>query len=377
MFSSVKNYFISFAIALASFGFVAFLAIAIIVNSIGGAFIVDPFGEAEETTVPNSGNVDLPQLNTSLEGNSLYILVVISDYRPSFYGDYDYDFIKKYVGVSGAVKFPEDATPSEDSVVGLPMPPQEGTIDPSFNGAPNIIGGLKENTYRTVHNDITLLIRMDKENKQFTFTPFPANAVVNYGNERLLLRDVYYRSGIDGVVNTVHSITGIRPDKYVLIHSEYVDDLIDEIGGLDATLAVNMKHESLMDGISFDHKAGQVNLDGESVKQMLLYDGYSQDQDMTIEEFGMTMIRAFISKLTQPGGYATAGEMFSKVQKYFITDMTLEDITENKDLWYAYSAFGKLQVDIVGNEILENGESVFKINEDLTIEKFIPYRKIY
>ena len=87
---------------------------------------------------------------------------------------------------------------------------------------------------------LLFLIRMDKEKKQFTFTPFPSNAVVNYGNEKLLLRDVYYKSGIEGVVNTVHSITGIRPDRYLLIHSEYVDDLIDELEGLDTTLPINM-----------------------------------------------------------------------------------------------------------------------------------------
>lgn len=376
MFSTVKNFLISFAIAFASFGVVAFLVVAIVVNSIGGAFIVDPFGSAE--TEPEDDEVTLPPaLNTKIEGNSLYILVVITDYRPSFYGDYDYSYLKNSIGVAGATPFPNDVSPSPDNVSGLPLPPEEGSEDTSFDGSPNIIGGLEENTYRTVHNDVTLLVRMDKENKQFTFTSFPSNTLVNYGNERLLMRDVFYRSGIEGVVNSVHSITGIRPDRYVLLHSEYVDDLVDEIEGIDTNLSVNMAQTSLKDGIDFSFNAGQQTLDGESVKQMLLYNGYTEDQNMNIEHFGMNMVRAFLSKLTQPGGYSTAGASFVKVQKYFITDMTVNDVVDNKDLWYGYSAFGKRQIDIIGNEVTENGELIFKVSEDATINAFLPYRKQY
>ena len=376
LFSTVKNFFISFAIAFASFGVVAFLVIAIVVNSIGGAFLVDPFGEADvtpETTPPSQ----TPGLNASIEGNSLFILVVITDYRPSFYGDYDYSYLKNTIGVSGATSFPSDAAPSEDSVTGLPEKPEAGSVDYGHDGSPNIIGGLEENTYRTVHNDVTLLLRMDKENKQFTFTSFPSNMIVNYGNERLWFRDIYYLSGIDGVMNTVHSITGIRPDRYVLLHSEYVDDLVDEIGGLETNLTTDMSHTSLSDGISFDYPAGQVTLDGDTVKQMLLYDGYSAEQNMNVEHFGMNMVRSFLAKLTQPGGYAMAGASFAKIQKYFITDMTINDIVKNKDVWYGYSAFGKRQVDLVGKELSENGELVFKVNEDETLKAFIPYRKKY
>ena len=110
---------------------------------------------------------------------------------------------------------------------------------------------------------------------------------------------------------------------------------------------------------------------------MLLYNGYTEDQKMSIEHFGMNMVRAFMAKVTQPGGYANAGAIFSQIRKYFVTDITLEDIVDNKDLWYAYSAFGKLQIDIVGSEAEEEGLLVFKINDSLTIERFVPYRKSY
>lgn len=378
MFSSVKNFLISFAIALASFGVVAFLVVAVVVNSIGGAFMVNPFGDS----VTNDGNETVdplpPAFNTSIEGESLYILAVITDYRPSFYGNYDYNYLKTTIGVSGgASSLPTDVSPSVSGTLDIPEAPEKGSIDISYDGTPNIIGGLEENRYRTIHNDITLLIRMDKENKQFTFTSFPANSLVNYGNERLLLRDVYYKSGIEGVVNTVHSITGIRPDRYVLLHSEYADDLVEAIGGIETTLSVNMSCADVKNGMNFEFMAGQTNLDGESVKQMLLYNGYTEEQDMTLERFGMNIIRSFLAKLTQPGGYSTAGATYSQIKRFFITDLTVNDIVDNKGLWYGYSAFGKQQIDIVGNNVTENGERVFKVDEEKTLEAFMPYKKSY
>lgn len=377
LFSSVKNFLISFLIALASFGVVAFLVVAIVVNSIGGAFMIDPFGKGETSDIETE-DPEVPGINTEAEGNSLYILAVVTDYRPSFYGDYDYSHIKSTIGVAGGgLSFPSDLKPSSDKITSLPEKPADGTLDISPDGTPNIIGGLEENTYRTIHNDITLLIRMDKENKQFTFTPFPSNTVITYENERVLLRDVFYKSGIDGVVNAVHVITGIRPDRYVLVHSEYVDELIDAIGGLDMSIAENMSCNDPENGLKFDLLSGQSTLSGDIVQQMLRYDGYSSESSMNIEHFGMNVIRAFISKLTQPGGYSTAGANFTLVKNYLITDMTLEDITQNRDLWYGYSAFGKLQIDVIGKEVEEDGEVIFKLDDNATMQAFIPYRKAY
>lgn len=377
MFSSVKNFMISFLIALASFGVVAFLVVAIVVNSIGGAFMIDPFGKGDtsdaETEAP-----EVPGISTVAEGNSLYILAVVTDYIPSFYGDYDYSHIKNTIGITGgSASFPADLRPSTDKVTDIPEKPKDGTIDVSPDGTPNIIGGLEENTYRTIHNDITLLIRMDKEKKQFTFTPFPVNTAVTYENERVLLRDVFYKSGIDGVVNAVHVITGIRPDRYVLVHSEYVDELIDEIGGLDMSISEDVSCNDPKNGFKFSLLSGQNTLSGDVVQQMLRYDGYSSTSTLSVEHFGMNVIRAFLSKLTQPGGYSTAGANFSLIKNYFITDMTLEDITQNRDLWYGYSAFGKLQIDVIGKEVEENGETVFKLDDNATMQAFIPYRKVY
>ncbi len=378
LFSSVKNFLISFAITLCAFGVVAFLAIAIIINSIGGAFFVDPFGDGNPGNDTEEGPGEyVPGLDTHIEGNSLYILVTVTDYRPSFYGDYDYEYIKHNIGVVGSGGIPDDVRPSVDAVLDLQTPPENGSIDYTWNGTPNIIGGIRENNERIIHNDVTVLVRMDKERRQFTFTYFPSNAVVDYGGERLLFREIYYYHGIDGLINTVHSITGIRPDRHMLLHSEYVDDVIDEINGFDFAISNDISVLNYEDGISLDLPAGQVTLDGDTVQALLLHRNYSTTDAMTLERMGVNVIRAFISRLTQPAGYATAGQYYNRIKSFFVTDLTVDDIVGNRDVWYAYSAFGKVHIDILGREVTENGTRVFKIDDARTLDLFSSYRKVY
>lgn len=373
MFSTIKNYIISFFIALVTFGVVAFLVVALVVNSIGGSFIIDPLGQgnAPETEAGPTQNQDV----NTLEGDSLYILAVITDFRPSFYGDYDYKYIASMLGISGPTVIPSDVKPSPDSVINLPSYPVPGSIDETSEEL-NVIGGLVTNNLRTIHNDITVMIRMDKERKQFTFTYFPRYAVVSYNNRQHYLRDIYHQYGVGALKNAVYSITGIRVDRHLLVHAEEVDELIDALGGLDFAVPEKIKFNDPEVGISLSLDAGLNTLDGNTASQILLYDGYGTNTDASLERNGMSLIRALIAKLTQPSGYSSAGKMFSKMLPYCDTDMTLEDITANKDLWYAYSTFSKKQLDVPGRWVT-SGESIsFEISTTAKMF-FEEYRKLY
>lgn len=373
LFSTIKNYVISFFIALVTFGLVAFFVVALVVNSIGGSFVFDPLGDAEapETEVGPSQNQDV----NTLEGESLYVLAVITDFRPSFYGDYDYKHISSMLGTFGPTSIPSDVRPSPDSVMNLPSRPVPGSVDETSEEL-NIIGGLVTNDLRTIHNDITVMIRMDKERKQFTFTYFPRYAVVSYNNRQHYLRDIYHQYGVDALKNAVYSITGIRVDRHLLVHAKDVDELIDALGGLDFAIPEKIKYNDPEVGIDLDLDAGMNTLDGDTAAQILLYDGYERNNDASLERNGMSLIRALIAKLTQPSGYSSAGKMFSKMLPYCDTDMTLEDITANKDLWYAYATFSKKQLDVPGRWVTV-GESIsFEISTTAKMF-FEEYRKLY
>lgn len=373
LFSTIKNYVISFFIALVTFGVVAFLVVALVVNSIGGSFVIDPLGQGNtpETEEDPSQNTDV----NVLEGESLYILAVITDYRPSFYGDYDYNHISSMLGTVGPTSIPSDVKPSPDSIMNLPSRPALGSIDETSKDL-NVIGGLVTNNLRTIHNDITVMIRMDKERKQFTFTYFPRYAIVSYNNRQHYLRDIYHQYGIDALKNAVYSITGIRVDRHLLVHSEDVDDLIDAVGGLDFALPDKVDFDDPEVGLSISLDAGLNTLDGKTASQILLYDGYGTKTDASLERNGMSLIRALLAKLTQPSGYSSAGKMFSKMIPFCDTDMTLEDITANKDLWYAYATFSKKQLEVPGRWVTAGEKISFEISTTAKMF-FEEYRKVY
>lgn len=371
MFSKVKNFFVSFIISFAVFGIVALIVVDIVMKCIGGAFTLDNL----DFNTPGQNGNNQAAVSLGSGGESLYFLAVITDYRPSYYGDYDYKYIRDNFGSLPSDKVPSDITSVDQTSIKLPQIPTAGTVD-STSDKVNIIGGLKENNYRTIHNDITVLVRMDKERKQFTFTYFPKDAVISYGDERILFRDIYYNHGINALIDVVHSITGIRPDRHIVVHSEYVDDIVNSIGGLDLMVSVPMELKDRENGINIDLEEGLNTLNGEEAVQYLNYDDYDQSS-FSKERAGLIMIRAFISRLTQPAGYTSAGSKFTTIRQYCVTDMLVSDITDNRDIWYGYAQYGKQQLDIKGKYVTLDGERTYEIDTDRTLNVFVQYKKLY
>ena len=371
MFSKVKNFFVSFIISFAVFGVVALIVVDIVMKCIGGAFTLDNL----DFNTPGQNGNNQAAVSLGSGGESLYFLAVITDYRPSFYGDYDYKYIREKLGSLPADKVPDDISSVDQSDIKLPEIPESGSVD-STSDKINIIGGLKENNYRTIHNDVTVLVRMDKERKQFTFTYFPRDAVISYGDERILFRDIYYYHGFDALIDVVHSVTGIRPDRHLILHAEYVDDVIDSIGGLDLMVSVPMQLEDPENGIDIEFAEGLNTLNGDEAVQYLIYDNYDASS-FSVERAGLVMVRAFISRLTQPAGYANAGNKFTGIRQYCVTDMLVSDITDNRDIWYGYGQYGKQQLDIKGKYVTLDGKRTYEIDMDRTLNVFVQYKKLY
>ncbi len=373
MFSKVKNYFIALAISLVFFGFIALIVVNLVMQCIGGAFTIGNFNN-NNNTGGGSGNAVVSQGDG---GNSLYFLTVISDYRPSYYGDYDFGYIRDKLGASPSKVSPSDVRPVSNSVINLPIKPLPGSLDTS-GPTVGVIGGLLPHNERTIHTDVIVLVRMDKESKQFSFTYFPRNSLIEYGGESILLRDIYYYHGLDALVNVVHSITGIRPDRRILIHSEYVDDIIDYMGGINTVVPAAIDVSDPENDIFLSLKAGGSQLDGEAVKDWLLYDSYAADVDFSVERAGMLAVRSVVATLTQPRGYADAGSDFDAISRFFITDMTVKDISDNRDVWYGYSTYQKKQLDIKGRYVTaEDGKVTYQIDMERTLRDFVEYRKHY
>lgn len=371
MFSKVKNFFISFIISFAVFGVVALIVVDIVMKCIGGAFTLDGL----DFNTPGQDGNNQAAVSLGSGGESLYFLAVITDYRPSFYGDYDYKYIQENFGSVKPGKLPGDISSVDSSSIKLSEAPEAGTVDDTSDKV-NIIGGIKENNYRTIHNDITVLVRMDKERKQFTFTYFPKDTVISYGDERVLFRDIYYKYGIGALMDVVHSVTGIRPDRHIIVHSEYVDDIIDSIGGLDLMVSVPMKQTSPENGIDLELAEGLNTLNGDEAVQYINYDNYDLSS-FSLERAGLVFVRAFISRLTQPAGYVNAGTKFTIIRQYCVTDMLVSDITDNRDVWYGYAQYGKQQLDIKGKYITLDGKRMFEIDTERTLNQFVQYKKLY
>ena len=97
MLSAIKNFFLTFIIALLIFSLVAYLAVNLVINNINGAL---DSKTTEAVTTAGPGRAEpVPGTDDESDGESVNILIVGCDYRGGVFADYDSKVIEERFGV--------------------------------------------------------------------------------------------------------------------------------------------------------------------------------------------------------------------------------------------------------------------------------------
>lgn len=329
MLSGFKNFAITFCIALIIFSVIAF-------------FIVDV---AKDNLIPVSGDVSAenPEIVdpsvTDESGNpvvdpdeSFTVLLIGTDYQPDVLNDYD---------VSGY---------SADGL-GFPIRP------------------------RKVMTDTLILVHVNGTTRTIQCCSLPCNLRTSVGGGYASINTLYANYGIDTLLSTVCSLTGVDVDYYALADLSGFAAVIDSIGGLVYNVPVDMYYIDESQSLEIDLKRGEINLDGENALKMLRYTSYSNGNSSRMA-LGLEFLRTLITKLSDYSTLETASALYTSLSSLVQTNFTLDDLAKHIGVLTQYQSYSFADnLTYPATSLSEEGEDFLDPALSTAIDTFFTWRK--
>lgn len=310
---SLRNFFITFLIALLVFGTCAYFITGFVSDS-----ILDLIngGETAETTAPveadvTGGGDDVikPIVDDEIDGESFNILLVGTDYRPSLNKDYHPDIASQY---------------------------------PKFASSEKLIGykgNLPEYPYRTVSADAIVLVCVNKSTRTVASINLPSYMRVEYSGGETTLGDLYFEKGFDIFKDKVSAITGAEIDYFALTSIELLVSVVDKIGPVTYNVPCDMEYTDDANGLVISLKAGSQPIDGEKAAALLSYNSYATSSGNSRAKTTLSFLITLAKKMTNPSNLAKASTIFSNISKHIYTDVKSGDLNENLELVFSLAGF--------------------------------------
>ncbi len=382
MFSAVKNFFLTFIIAIFVFIFVAYpIAQFIVIN------LSDPSVNGEANEGPNGDETQVGPLVPgpgSLYGDggtSTNILFIMTDYRPSTYINYNPEQLKLLYGIEQkevpATVVPDDlGHPANLSVM------SDKFIDYSDyyvadDGSLIFKDGFYEVPYKKINATSVVLLRIDKERGHTSFTLFPTEAFVSIDGVYVKLGSIYADYGLQFLMDRIHALTGVTIDNYIVSSYETLPNLQNALlpGGVSCTVPDNLYLNDLQRDITVDLPMGRHLLDGNGAKQLIVFDAYN-DGINTQETTTFRYVREFYTQYTNIINYAAASKTISSIIENSNTDLTAEKLLDSIDMMFKYSS-SQIEINVPTTKKNVANKSLIVIDDDDAIRAFSNYRKIY
>lgn len=239
MLSAFKNFGVTFLIAAIIFGVIAYFAVGFVLNTVD-SIMESEQGELESIIQnPETGEgdgesdgelVDPPE--DEIVGESFNFLVITTDYRPDIYSDYK---------------------PSQSEI-------DKGNWDEAEY---EDTAGFLTQKYRTKSASSIILVRVDKENKQYIFSYISPKIRVYTSSGYRTLAEVYEYYGKQTLAEYVNALTGISPKYTLLVNGYNLDEVVSILGETTASIQRDIYYDGMYYSMQYETTNIIVNTDGE------------------------------------------------------------------------------------------------------------------
>ena len=142
---------------------------------------------------------------------------------------------------------------------------------------------------------------------------------------------IYQSKGAEGTLKEVNELTGLNIDKYIVIDNNALVELVDEIGGVEFNVPINMNYDSKAQDLHIHLKAGLQKLNGDQAEQLVRfrknndYTGYSAEYGS--DDYGRMrtqrdFIKALAEQTLQAKNITKIGNLVDIVKKNVKTNIT-------------------------------------------------------
>lgn len=184
--------------------------------------------------------------------------------------------------------------------------------------------------------DTMMYIKYNSTNGKISIMSIPRDTYVNsqYSSNALgghKLNAIYTgKKNIDELLRLVNDITGVTMDYYVIISNDIVKELVNEIGGVEIDVPINMKYDDESQDLHINLKKGVQVLDGAKAEQFVRFrhnnngTGYANG-DIERIQAQQKFMKAFISQFLSAKNITKIGDIIGIVTKNTDTNMTARE----------------------------------------------------
>ena len=315
------------------------LLLSLLIFAVSAAVIAGALSIGRDKYIPIIDNDRDPKL----DGESFNVLLIMTDYAPDKFSDYDPDAVKNIFGKQVAV-----------------------------SGGSETLAG-----YRKIYAEDMTLVRFDKEQRQITYTHIAGNTLVSVGGVKTKLENVPADYGTQCLVDKVHALLGVEIDRYILFTPENAARALDRIGEITYTVQCDMSYTDEERGIDINIKAGSQKLDGKKAVEMLRFDNYKA-LGTSRGETAMGYLKRFVNKIAKDFTEDEIRDIIVSVlnEERVVSGSASDSIDESIKLLLSSDGIDVIELSPVGQEQTVGDERYFWLDEKATLEKFSQYRRI-
>ena len=178
-------------------------------------------------------------------------------------------------------------------------------------------------------SDVILLASMDGDNLTVTQIPRDTYVDINGGTK------IGAHTGSAILMKCIRDLTDTHCTKYVMVNYDGLKNMVDEIGGIDFNVPMDMKYSDPYQDLEIDLKAGEQHLDGEMLEMLMryrmgnvnengTYEGY-ENGDLDRLAVQQSVYMAVAAKLLDGGVTAKLPEV---IAENVDTNLTVSDFAE-------------------------------------------------
>lgn len=141
------------------------------------------------------------------------------------------------------------------------------------------------------------------------------------------INSAYGRGGADNVVKGVSSLTGIDVHYYVKVDYKAVKEIVDAMGGIKATVPMDMNYDDPADELHIHFEKGQVVSKGEDIIKLLRFrknnkGGGYKDGDLGRVKMQQEIVRLGMEKVLKGNLVANFLKLQGPIKDYVKTNMS-------------------------------------------------------
>lgn len=174
--------------------------------------------------------------------------------------------------------------------------------------------------------DSMVYVHFSPDKQQIHTLSIPRDSYVHIpGRGMNKINSAFVFGGIPLVKETLEDLLSKKIDKYVVLNTTLLIEIVDLLGGVDLYIDKDMQYSDLAQNLKIDLKKGFQHLDGKKTNQFIRF-RHDPMGDITRVERQQRFLKALLSKLSRPTQILKAPMILKLLRENIQTNLSTKEI---------------------------------------------------